>query len=75
MPFPPRTVLCLSNLSTQDTIMWYSRDEHHGNERLKVMGLQCLINFHRNAPTGAFHEAILPCLTQLGQSATAGVRR
>lgn len=59
----------------QDAIMWYSRDEHHGNERLKVMGLQCLVNFHINAPTGTFHEAILPCLNRLGQSATTGIRR
>lgn len=55
--------------------MWYTRDEHHGNERLKVMGLQCLVNFHVNTPTVAFHEAILPCLNQLGQSAATGVRR
>lgn len=55
--------------------MWYSRAEHHGNERLEVMGLQCLVNFHRNTPTGTFHEAILPCLNQLGQSATTGIRR
>ena len=55
--------------------MWYTRDEHHGNERLKVMGLQCLINFHVNTPTVAFHEAILPCLNRLGQSATTGIRR
>lgn len=55
--------------------MWYASDEHHGNERLKVVGLQCLVNFHRNTPTGAFHEALLPCLWQLGQSAATSIRR
>lgn len=69
-----RSLVVLSTLRTQDAIMWYARDGH-GHERLQVVGLQCLVNFHRNAPTGTFHESILPCLKQLGRSATAGIRR
>ncbi|CBN78114.1 hypothetical protein Esi_0095_0086 [Ectocarpus siliculosus] len=55
-------------------IMWYARGDHD-NEQLKVVGLQCLVNFHRNTPNGTFHEAMLPCLKELGQSATTGIRR
>lgn len=54
--------------------MWYARDSH-GNERQKMLGLQCLVNFHLHAPTGTLHEAILPCLGELGQSDSVLIRR
>lgn len=54
--------------------MWYARHEH-GNERLKMLGLQCLVNFHLYTPTGTLHEAMLPCLKQLGQSRSVLIRR
>lgn len=54
--------------------MWYAKQDH-GNERLKVLGLQCLVNFHLNTPAGTLHEAIIPCLKVLGQSPSVISRR
>lgn len=54
--------------------MWYTRHDH-GHERLKMLGLQCLVNFHLFTPTGTLHEVILPCLKGLGQSSGTLIRR
>ncbi|CAM9341550.1 unnamed protein product, partial [Sphacelaria rigidula] len=57
----------------QECIMWYVT-HNHGNERLRMLGLQCLVNFHLYTPTGTLHEAILPCLRELGRSDSVLIR-
>ena len=54
--------------------MWYTKHDH-GNERFKIIGLQCFINFHLQAPSGPLYEATIPCLRQLGESACTISRR
>lgn len=66
--------VCNINSLVQEAIIWYTKHTH-GNERLKVLGLQCLIHFHLHEPEGTLHEAIMPCLRELGQSSSVISRR
>lgn len=54
--------------------MWCAGNEL-GNERVSVMGLQCLVNFHLSFPAGSMNEAVLPCLARLAQSSSPTTRK